>query len=76
MSDKLEKVVAHATNELGGNLFFNGKAVDELEETVEHAGLHEDSQLIILMASDASFGEPNKWKRFKRMEQDYMCSSG
>ena len=43
VNDKLEKVVAHASNEEGGSLFFNGKAIDNLEETVEHAGIHEGS---------------------------------
>ena len=74
VNDKLEKVVAHASNEEGGSLFFNGKAVDDLDETVEHAGIHEGAQLI-LIGGGGCFGEPVRWKRFRFFEEDDSMSS-
>ena len=47
LTDKLDKVVVNASS-TGGQLFCNGKAIDDLEETVEHFGIHEGQQLILL----------------------------
>ena len=48
ITDKLEKLIEIVTEGNGGCLFVNGKAYNDLDQTVEKAELHDGQQVLVV----------------------------
>ena len=72
LTDQLQKVVDLITDGASGQFFASGKAITDLEQTVEKVELHEGQQIFVI--ATVSGGQPKQWRRFKNFhDSDYCC---